>query len=265
MLPGCHDPPAPTWADLFEIRDTVVLSSAFAARLAVDNGLTSRLRLTGHLSAHVSATALRAGRLEPVRTGDESAILSGLAPFSERLGASLLPKPRALEEVPYWVSLPYEQVTAQGGGRIVVASNLFYPIFIFDHGQRLVDSLVVPPASWQALRRTRMGEFSNDARGDSAFARFLESFSMILGMAVVGDSVLVVNHAKYRREADGMLHVRPTFSDVYVNGMRVATDLPSPGDILAYSHGSIFFLAGGPPGPQWRIVEHRWRNRRQRR
>jgi len=253
-----------TWTDVFDIRDTVALSASFARLLEADTvrygtrGQISRWYLAEPASPYVSVSALRVGRLEPFPgERDQRAILSGLAPFSQRLGASLLRKPRIVEEVPYWVSLPYSQVAAQGGGRIFVASNLFYPIFLFDHEQRLVDSLVTPP-SWRGIRRTERGEFPDDPRGDSAFARFLESFSMIVDMAVVADSVLVVNHGQYRRGDDDILRIGAMFSDVYVNGTRVATDLPSPGRILAYSHGSIFFLSG-PPESRWRLIEHRWR------
>jgi hypothetical protein len=250
----------------------VVLSESFADILQADtlrsaSGMrVTRWRLPEVTSPHLSLFALRAGRLEPVsgaRNG--SAVLASLTPHSRRLGATLLSKPRIVLDVPYWASLPYSQVAAQGGGRIFVASNLFYPVFVFNHDRRLLDSLTAPPPSWRALRVTVPGEFTNDARGDSAFSRFLESFSMILDMAVLADSVLVVNHGGYQRDQGGVQRVKAMRSDVYVNHTRVATDLPSPGDILAYSRSSIFFLTGGPPGSTWQLVEYRWRGDRQER
>lgn len=267
LLACGETPPQHTWTDLFDVRDPVALSEDFLQSIEADTLQTrfdrdaSRWRLSGRTGPRVSVAGLRAGRLErPFGQSGGSAMLGGMARYGRDLGASLLDKPRIVYEVPYWVSLPYAQVAAVGGGRIFVASNLFYPIFIHDYSGRLLDSLTVPPPSWRGIRRTERGEFSNDRAGDSAFAAFLETFTSILDMAVVADSVLVVNHGAYRRDGENVLRIRPTASDVYVNGVRVASDLPSPGEVLAYSQSSVFFLTGGPPDSEWRLTEYVWRD-----
>lgn len=260
-----------TWTDLFEVRDPVALSPDVVLSIEADTHQSgfarhaSRWRLSGWQGPHVSAGGLRAGRLEaPLGSRDRggSATLASMAPYSRELGASLLRKPPIVGEVPYWVSLPYFPVAALGGGRVFVASNLFYPILVFGPDGQLLDSLTVPPKSWRGVRRTERGEFANDRQGDSAFSVFLRSFSMIIDLAVVADSVLVVNHGAYRREGEDVLWIRPTTSDVYLYDEVVATDLPSPGEILAYSESSVFFLTGGPPDSPWRVTEYVWRARR---
>jgi hypothetical protein len=264
-------PPQRAWTDLFEVRDPVALSADVVLSLEADTHQNrfakhaSRWHLSGRTGPHVSAAGLRAGRIEAPfghRDRSESATLASMAPYSRELGASLLRKPPIVGEVPYWASLSYFQVAASGGGRVFVASNLFYPILVFGHDGQLLDSLTVPPPSWRGVRRPELGEFANDRQGDSAFSVFLGTFSMIIDLAVVADSVLVVNHGAHRREGEDVLRIRATTSDVYVNGEVVATDLPSPGEILAYSRISVFFLTGGSPDSPWQVTEYIWRARR---
>ena len=82
---------------------------------------------------------------------------------------------------------------------------------------------------------------------------------MITGMAAIADSVLIVNHGVYRREQDGVLHVEPSTVDVYVKGERIASDLPSPGAVVAFSPNSVFVLAAGSSRREPMLVEYEWR------
>lgn len=257
------------WTDFFEVRAPVALSADVLRTIQADTlrsrwgRIASRWRLAEHIGPRVSSAALRAGRLDrPFEPGVESATFGAISRYTRELGASLLEKPGELAEVPYWVSLDYFQVAAVGGGRTYVASNLFYPIRIHDGQGRLRDSLSVPPRSWRPVRRPRRGEFTNDRRGDSTFLAFLQTFTMITDMAVVADSVLIVNHGAYRLERDDVLRIQPTHSDIYVKGERVATDLASPGTLLAYSPSSLFFLASGAPDGGWAVIEYVWRHER---
>lgn len=260
--------PKLAWSDLFLAGQPVDLVQDAANQLRTDTildqagPLLARDRLLEDLGPDVSVSALRAGRFER-KSGarEEYARLGSLARYSREQGAAFLPRPRSLDETPYWVGLDYHQVSAVMGNRIVVASNLFYPIYVYNAPGRAIDSLTTPPPSWRDLRRPQPGEFamSQGLAGREAFRAWLQSFTVIMDMAVVANSVLIVNHGAYRPDAGGALRLTPTVSDVYLNGVRAATDVPSPGEVLAYSKRAVYVLTGTPQAPHSQVTEHMWR------
>ena len=260
--------PQLAWSHLFLAGQAVDLVQDAADQLRTDTILDqfglliARDRLLEELGPDVSVSALREGRFErSFGSREEYARLGSLARYSREQGGAFLPRPRLLDEIPYWVSLDYHQVSAVMGGRILVASNLFYPIYVYSAPGRAIDSLTTPPPSWRDLRRPQVGEFAirQGLAGREAFRAWLQSFTMIMDMAVVADSVLIVTYGAYRPDGGGALRITPTVADVYVNGVRAATDVTSPGEVLAYSKRAVFVLTGTPQAPHSQVTEHTWR------
>lgn len=259
-LASCDGPSRPaTWGDLFETRIPIRLS---ADELGVPSSAgapgrwptSSRRDSGGLLLQRIAVSKLRS---EEGASSSEMAVLAS----SGRALATAFPKPEIVDETPYWgKGIPFFRVAASNGIQTFVASNLFYPIEIYDASGRLSDSLTQPPPSWKQAHRPRMGQFANVGEGAHervlARERYLRDATMIIGLAVVSDSVLIVNHGSEAQEIDGELSITPTVTDVYVNGRKVATDLPSPGEILAYSRNSVFFLVRD--SGQREVTEYVW-------
>lgn len=137
-----------------------------------------------------------------------------------------------------------------------VATNLFYRIYTFvgDHGP--VDSIIVAPPSWREARRPREGEFPPERRLE--WSSYLDSLTVLDGLAVIHDSVLIVSIGRHRKAAASVPVRARSRLQVYVHGQLRGVDLPSPGDLVAYSNSSIFFLKpDSQPGA--RLVEYVWR------
>jgi hypothetical protein len=77
-------------------------------------------------------------------------------------------------------------------------------------------------------------------------------------LAVLADSVLVVNHGVMRPGRTGYGSIDHTSFDVYVSRSRVLMDVPSPGAIVAYSRGSVFFAMR--ENGEWEVLEYAWRS-----
>ena len=154
------------------------------------------------------------------------------------------------------------QVGAMGGQWIFVATNFVYPIFIYSSGGFLIDSIGEPPPSWRQGRRPLVGEFPPSRRTE--WHDYLRGISVISALAVMSDSVLVVTHGRIEpeRRVSATYHgTRTTHADIYLSGRLLAVDLPAPGELVAYSNTSLFFLerAEGSPGGQ--VSEYVWRPR----
>lgn len=176
--------------------------------------------------------------------------LAHLTSFGHDLARSVVPMPRAVVEVPYWGSIS-RSVAAPMGDGVFLATNLVYPIYRYAADGELLDSLNAPPASWRQARRPGLGEFVPGR--EEQFRTYLGSFSVIAALAVVADSVLVVAHGQLDPDAGGLWVVVTRTLDVYVGGRRIATDLPAPGELIAYSGSSLFFLRGDAT-----VSEYQW-------
>ena len=257
---GCRGTRAPaTWDDLFHGSAAVtVLDTDFAWVWSDLDGLPAAS--VEDIPDVVETSALRNGHLIATRRSNGGATTVAHA---RRLGASF-PVPPAVGDAPYWgKGIRIRQIAVVSGRRTYVASSLFYPIRVYDLGHVLRDSLTAAPRSWHQARRPRSGEFANVGEGAAeriaALDAYLLDLTMITGMAAIADSVLIVNHGVYRREQDGVLHVEPSTVDVYVKGERIASDLPSPGAVVAFSPNSVFVLAAGSSRREPMLVEYEWR------
>lgn len=160
-------------------------------------------------------------------------------------------------DTPYWTSL-FSAVSATGGGRVYESVNLSYPIRVYGcDAEQMLGAIGAPP-HWRQAERPKLGEFAPENR--EKWYDYLRSFTIITGLAAVADTVLVVNHGVFTPSEENPRHVQNTHLDVYVNGRRVLTGLPSPGEIVAYSQQSIFFAQSSAKQVPFEIIEYTWRH-----
>jgi hypothetical protein len=253
---SCTDPRPSTWADFFEAHAPVSISEEGVLALTTLSNAEQGRRAPSSWG-QVPLSALRSGQLATVVAGSGGSGGFVTTTVSGRqLAASIVPLPHHIEETPYWISVA-GQLGATGGGRAFVATNLVYPIFVHDVMGRLRDSVGSPPPSWQQARRPTLGEFPPGR--DRKWLEYLRSFTIIAGLAVVSDTVLVVSHGRFGGEPGDPFRVGTTSVDIYVGERRVVVDLASPGDLVAYSRTSLFFLSRSEEIGGARLSEYVWR------
>lgn len=188
--------------------------------------------------------------------GRDPVIMAGEFDAAAPSVAQLFPQVLA---TPYWVSA-FFQVSATGAGCSYSGINLVYPIYLINDEGAKVREIGKPPKSWRQARAPEFGEFPTAQSQE--WIRYLSSFTMIAGLAALGDSVLIVNHGVRSQAKEGVYGITHTFFDVYVGDNRVLTDVPSPGVIVAHSGGSVFFARRASDG--WELVEYAWRGNSRR-
>ncbi len=258
-LSSCEAPRASSWSELFEVRPAVSLTAAGVAALVNQPNDSEPYSPAGPLG-RVSVSSLRSGDPENADARRDGA--SGFAVTTvsgQNLARSVTYFPSHILDTPYWTG-QMRLVGAIGGGRIFVATNLVYPVFIYSADGLLVDSIGQPPPSWRQARRPEMGEFPPSRRAE--WHDYLRGISVITALAVISDSVLVVTHGGIeptRTEPDGSVYrTTTTHADIYLSGRLVAVDLPTPGELVAYSNTSLFFLQGSDGSPGGRLSEYAW-------
>ena len=181
--------------------------------------------------------------------------------------------PRDVGEVPYWPSW-MRIYGATTGSTVFAATNFTYAIRVY--GGDGVDSISVAPPSWRQARRPERGEFAySTAAEDRAYFR---SFTFLTGLAAVSDGVLIVTHGRYVDVPDGPagrldqivggyparllgLTAMSEYVNVYVDGRRLVTDAPAPGEILGYGPGRVVFARRMPGQAGYRLTEYAWKPR----
>ena len=256
-LSSCEGPRSVSWSDLFDVRSAVSLTGAGVAALTGYINEPEGYSPPGALGL-VSVSSLRSGNPESVRARrDGSSGFARTTVSGRNLARSVAPFPPHVLETPYWTSA-MRQVGAMGGDWIFVATNLVYPIFIHGSDGLLVDSVGQPPPSWRQARRPVTGEFPPSRRAE--WHDYLRGITVISALAVMSDSVLVVTHG--RIEPEGYTHrTTTTHADIYLSGRLLAVDLPAPGELVAYSNTSLFFLQSTGRSLGGQISEYVWRPR----
>lgn len=198
-----------------------------------------------------------------------------LSSTGEDVARAVMGVPRKVQEVPYWGSY-FQLLGAPSRSGTFAATNLFYPIRIFGRGGVLLDSLTEPPPSWRQARQPSHGEFPPEKHAQ--FAAYLQSFTIITGLAAVDDSVLIVAHGSFQKHPlgrhgrlrwdepqcdersgqDRCLASITSSLDIYVNGSRIIFDEPAPGEIFGTAPGKVFFLKHDPSRRGWTIMEYIW-------
>lgn len=256
FLPSCSDrtaePQTRSLTDLFEAAAPIQVSDALV-RTLTNRVSDQEAEALGNNLGRIPLRVLRSG--SPPGPSGAAEGFARTVVEGERLAMSVAPIPRAVLETPYWTGI-FRRLGAEAGGRVYVATNLFYRIYMFvgDHGP--VDSIIAAPPSWREARRPREGEFPPERRLE--WSSYLDSFTVVDGLAVVCDSVLIVSIGRLRKPAAPGPSKDPSLLQVYVGGHHRGVDLPSPGDLVAYSKSSVFLLEpDSRPGAL--LVEYVWR------
>jgi hypothetical protein len=256
---GCAGADAPAdWSDLFEVHEPVELEQPVTPLRRRSSGIR-----------HVRLDLLREGRVE---SGARPGARGTSAAYALDLGYSF-GRPRIIDETPYWgQGIPYHRWAVEGPGRTFLATSLYYPIVVLGDTAEPPDSISDPPSSWRAPRPPEPGEFANVGEGAAdrvaAHRRYLEEHTVIIGMALLAAEVLVVSHGHYLPATGdymwpytAIIDTGSVNCDVRVRGSRIATDLPCPGEIVAWGGNSVFFwqppFAGG--AGHGSVVEYVWR------
>ena len=254
-IASCADSHHLSWADLFEVRVAARLSEAGISALTTWSKEEQDRRAPSSFG-QVSVSTLRSGQPESITATGSASGFATTTVSGRALASSVAPVPVHVLETPYWSSV-FDRLGATNGDLIFVATNLVYPILVYDNAGHLVDSVGRPPPSWRQARRPALGEFPPSRKRE--WHEYLSSFTVLSGLAVVSDSVLVVTHGRFWTEEGHPYRVVVGTTDVYLGGRRIAVDLPSPGELVAYSRTSLFFLSRPDGQQQGQLVEYVWR------
>lgn len=153
-------------------------------------------------------------------------------------------------KVPYWQSFSGEEI-AVGRGRIFVADDFLYPLYMYDDEGKLLRTFGSPPASWVEAPRPRAGEFVGPGSMER-LDRWLRSFTEIRRLDVYTDSLLLVTHSRYDPQPGDFYHQVDIGLDIYnLDGQKLYEDVEPPGRVLRAAD-SLYILLGEPP-EGWRI------------
>ena len=256
-LAGCSGegsgPGAQALEDLFEIGTPVRISDSIAWALTKQVTEEDAARL-GQQLGYIPLTLLRepAEAVDPDFPGGSAiTTVSG-----ERLADDILPVPRIILETPYWTSI-FRRIGARGRMGAFVATNLLYRVYRYGGDGRKMDSIWAPPPSWKQAREPEMGEFLPGQTED--LTQYLDSFTVIKALAVVADSIVVVSVGHYGETGAVNVAEAAELIQVYAGNRPLGLDLQAPGQLVAYSRGSLFFLnrSGEPDGTT--LTEYSWR------
>ena len=183
--------------------------------------------------------------------------------------------PRDVGEVPYWPSW-MRIYGATMGSTVFAATNFTYAIRVYGGDGIGVDSISEAPPSWRQARRPEMGEFAYSTAPENR--AYFRSFTFLTGLAAVSDGVLIVTHGRYLDVPDSPtgrldqivgaypgrllgLTAMSEYVNVYVDGSRLVTDAPAPGEILGYSPGRVVFARRMPGQAGYTLTEYAWKRR----
>lgn len=226
------------WSDLFrEGHSTLMTDSVFVA-----------------LQRSMKTSGDRPWRVEGVQS---TAASLWLPTHGRATAESVMGVPSELFEIPYWTSL-VRLLGAVGGNYVLTATNLTYPIRVYDLEGVLRDSLTTPPPSWVQARHPALGEFAPEET--EPLREYQQSHTVITGLAAVSEDVFLIAHGRlevdHRIARPEGLVARTLWIDVYEDGRRVVADHPSPGEILAYGQNVVLFLRWKATAGKWQITEY---------
>lgn len=260
MVAGCSGAPSSSGAavltDLFDagtpstISDTVLTS--LTARVTDEDA--DRL---GPRMGYVPLRILRASVDDSTQGTTDGFALTTVS--GERLADAVSPVPSVILETPYWPGI-FRRLGARGNDRVFVATNLLYRIYEYGGQGQQLDSIWAPPPSWRQARQPSFGEFP-PSRAE-AWSSYLDSISVLKALAVVADSVLVASVGPYPEARNSGAADPRELVQVYVGRERVGTDLEAPGELIAYSGSSLFFLSRSAEPDGSTVTEYTWRSLR---
>jgi len=164
-------------------------------------------------------------------------------------GWSAYHKPNEIYARPYWSSFA-GTVVSSSDRELYIGVSLFYPIEAFGADGTTVDSFGHPPPSFSKITPVEPGAFTGGLMSPG-IGEWLANFTVIDGLYVLQDSLLVVPHA--RKKSSG--NIFPTNEqyafDVYdlADRMKIAEDVELPPDMRIVGAGqSLYTLDESSPG-----------------
>lgn len=170
----------------------------------------------------------------------------------------------AIAETPYWLSIAVDHLAAGPRG-LVVANSLVYPLRYYESTTAPGRPFGRPPPSWSAASRPKAGEFTGGVgAGRRKLADYLNTFTVVAGVHILEDSLILVSHGRYRAEPTmplpELFRIHPYAFDLYdLAGRKLAEDVPLRGTIVA-ADSLLYVVEGEPPAPR-RLVAYRLRRR----
>jgi len=171
-----------------------------------------------------------------------------------------LAHPPEITTEPYWGSVAWFFATTSPA-HAYVASSLVYPIRVLDHEGSVQAEISEPPASFQPVPRLEPGALGAAAVGGSRspLVDWLDSFTVIAGLHVLQDSLLVVVRGRLASRPPEMFRMIQERFDLYdvERNHRVAEDVVLPeGWRILGSDAYLYVEVDGPPNP-WTLLRLR--------
>lgn len=160
------------------------------------------------------------------------------------------PEREEYARVPYWGSAS-RRLMAVSPSRVVAGGSLLYPFPVYGPDGTLRDSIGTPPGSWEPAPRPERGEFIGPDQMKQ-FEKWRRTFTMVDGLAIYRDSLLVVTHKEL--DPDVLAYEEATYrADVYrlATGRKLMEDVVLPGRPLRGGE-HLHVLLSSPPDP-WSI------------
>lgn len=170
--------------------------------------------------------------------------------------ASFGPLQPEVNQRPFWIYFARERAAAWSGG--VATNTSFYPtIRLFDLAGEDIGTIDLSPTGWTPADDPPVDRASTAGDRD-AVRDWSTSFTIVSGLAAVGDDHLVVQYGRFAPTDQDPYRVEASSLDVYtLDGDRVAVDLASPQPILG--GGAELLLLGSEPPEPWTIERYRLR------
>lgn len=113
-----------------------------------------------------------------------------------------------------------------------------------------------PPPSWTGAVPPSPGEVEGGS-DEEQMRRWLTSFTIVTGLATVGDSLVVVQHGRHDPTPEQAYRVRHEWIDVYrLDGTKLYEEIPLEEPVVA-GGDRLYTLGEEPPGP-WTIHAYEW-------
>lgn len=192
--------------------------------------------LSGPLRTRLSVGELRRGRLES-GTAPPSGKAARLTLADSAVAARDPIDPRVLS-TPYWTGI-FGRLSAQNAHRRARAINLFYEVSIEGEGGADLGRFSGNPKGWHALPRLEPGSIRP---GDlKSLNDYLSAGTVLTGLAMLADSTLLVARGKLRATPYTLVS-ETSHGDLYLGRELIREGIRLPGELVAYSATSLFFL-----------------------
>lgn len=174
---------------------------------------------------------------------------------SGELRTLFAPRPAAVESTPYWVFLVQDRAVRLGD-QILINTSFFPTIRTYTSAGGESGSFDVTPSGWLPPTAPEESWFEGPSN-DASIAAWMSSFTMITGLATIGDSILVVQHGGYDPQPDDMRREYNAGVDVFsVRGAKLAENLVLTQPILTGGN-RLYVLVDQPPAA-WTLGVFEW-------